>query len=74
VETFFGELTRQLIAVRRYHPDTAAAVAAVIRAVSVERGFEWVDLTGPAVQATCRALGITRVSARNLDAFVFNNE
>jgi len=74
VETFFGELTRQLVTVRRIAPDTAAAVAAVLRGVSVERGFEWVDLTGPAVQATCRALGIARISARNLDAFVFNNE
>lgn len=73
METFFGELARQLVAVRKMTPERAAEVAGLIRDVSRERGWQWVEF-GPALAATCAKLGIVNPSPRNLDAFLFNHD
>jgi len=63
---------------RRLYPQPTAAEIArrvgVIRAAARDRCFEWVELSGPAVLATCKILGIAPVTARNLDAYVFNHD
>jgi hypothetical protein len=74
VETFCAELARQLARVYGHPPAATAAIVAVVRTTARDRGFVWVDLDGPAVRATCAALGIGRVTARNLEAFTFNHE
>ena len=73
METLFAELARQIANVHGVSAADAARRVAVIRATARDRGWEWVELTGPAMTATCRILGITP-TPRNLDAYTFNHE
>ena len=73
METLFAELVRQMARVYHLSAADAAARVAVIRATARDRGWEWVELAGPAIAATCRALDITP-TPRNLDAYTFNHE
>lgn len=74
METLYGELARQLAAAYNIPPGEAERRASLIRAAARDRGFCWVDISGPAWRATLARLGITNPSPRNLDAFVFNND
>ena len=74
MDTLFGELARQLAAAYNISPAEAAARASLIRAAARDRGFEWVDMTGPAWRATFAALRIQRPTPRNLDAFIFDHD
>lgn len=74
METLYGELARQLAAAYNIPAAEAERRALIIRAAARDRGFVWVDISGPAWRATLAALRITNPSPRNLDAFVFNHD
>lgn len=74
VETLFGELARQLARAYNITTDEAERRALIIRAAARDRGFAWVDISGPAWRATLARLGIKKPTPRNLDAFLFNND
>lgn len=74
METLYGELARQLAAAYNIPAAEAERRALLIRAAARDRGFEWVDMTGPAWRATFARLGIKNPTPRNLDAFTFNND
>lgn len=73
MEALFAELARQVANVHGLSADEAAQIVAVIRATARDRGWEWVELAGPAMTITCELLNITP-TPRNLDAYTFNNE